>query len=1292
MPPLPGSIDAMKLRENIQEEWDKRTRPESRFCLFWVQFRCLWRRNLDVVLPRMLFSAFRYSQPYFISQTISYVSSDLPPQEDRNEAFRLVLITFIIYMGMAVFKGMYDIRMDRLSVSNRISMVGLIHNRCLTIKDGVFDDSVAVTLMSNDAEGVQFSGFLFHEIWAQVIELTVGVYLLATELGWVCLVPVLIVALTSQGSKFVTGHIADRQKALSMATQTRISITKAILDSMRNIKMMGLVEKMTAKIEAAREHEIEMMINFHWLIVAFNTSASVLYIFSPVLTLVIYAVQANLRGEGSIDANLVFTSLAMINMVTNPANSLMVLVPRVASFIARFDRIQKYLVSPDRQDQREIFDGSNRHDNHTEGNGFNHLSDHLSTSMNTTKDIDTVISIAETTLRPASTADPVLSNISVTIKKGSLVVCLGAVGTGKTTLAKALLGDVPPDLGTIKTAFDSIAYCAQTAWLTNGKIQDIICSDDDRERDPEWYRRVVHACDLEEDLLQLPNGDQTVVGSRGITLSGGQKQRVALARAVYARRDMIILDDVLSALDATTEAHIFTNLMGSKGLFKELDTTVLLITHSTRYLPQADYILVLGENNNIVEQGTWDELRSEAGYISQIVLREVHHESQKRDDRADTSLLTQTPPENVDNSMGDLTRKTGDIMLYSYYLSAIGTRKLLALVISLTINVTIGAVSPYWLRLWADSGGERMFYFSSVYFLLGICAQVANIATFYNILLVITPESSITLHKRLLDTVMLAPQSYFATTDTGITLNRFSADISMIDGRLPPSLLAVGQYLFQLLSQCILLGVVQPLMILTLPFTMVVVYVVQEVYLAVSRQARFLDLESKALVNSSFLETLEGVPTIRAFGWQGFFVKDNAKKLDLTMRALYLLMCIQRWLNMVLDLTVLGLSILVVGFAIAFKETLTGGHIGIALNIVLQANVLLLGLVESWTNLETSLGAISRLRAFGRDVPPENKPGETNYPPEEWPANGTVALDRVSAGYNSTTPVLHSLSVSIEPGKKVGICGRTGSGKSSLLLSLLRLIEIESGTIWIDNFDVQTIPRSIVRSRIITVPQDPMLVMTDTVRQNLDISDSAASDEDIIYALKKVKLWSVFQARAAGAEAVDIQSSKIHAAMGGGGGSGSAGSSNQDGGTAGPLLSAPVKDPQGDSSQEQICASSTSSLDATMKSLPLSQGQQQLFSLARAILMRPTRGKVVLLDEATSSVDTLTDKIIQQVIKEEFKEYTVITVAHRLDTIMDNDIVLVLNAGQLVEVGAPSALLQKADGLFKKLYGSGVDL
>ncbi|KAK0717286.1 P-loop containing nucleoside triphosphate hydrolase protein [Lasiosphaeria miniovina] len=970
-----------------------------------------------------------------------------------------------------------------------------------------------------------------------------------------------------------------------MATQMRISSTKGTLDSMKNIKMMGLVDKMEAKIQSVRDDEISKFIRFYRLLVAFFVSSIALAQFTPAITLVVYAIQAQLRGERSIDVNMAFTSLAIIELVTSPTNELLSILPEGASILVAFGRIQTYLLGPSREDKRALF--------------------------NEMRYIRSGINYPEG-----------ITLAGLESRTGKLVVVCGVVGSGKTTLVKALLGDLPLDSGVIHTAFRSTAYCSQTAWLINGTIKEAIrgppgddSAADDSAADEEWYRRVTYACDLVEDFEQMPSGDDTIIGSRGIILSGGQKQRVALARAVYARRDFIILDDVLSALDATTERHIVINLLSPKGLFKELSTTVLLITHATQHLPLADLIIVLDTSGKILEQGTWEELRAHGGYVSKVVLKEKEGGENKPHDRAEARDKIQLAPEQPDSKMQDMTRTTGDVKLYGYYFSAIGLARLSVLLCSLMSYAVLFALVPYWLKWLTEAE------------------------------------------------VMHAPQSYFAKTDTGTTLNRFSTDMMMLNRRLPLSLFQVCQALFRILSQCILLAVVQPLITATLHLTVLAVFLIQKVYLTRSRQLRFLDLEARAMVNASFLETFEGVATIRAFSWQRQFIRDNTARLDLSLRPDYMLVCIQRWLDMVLDLMVPGLAMGVIGLAVALKGTNTGGQIGIALNVVLKLNMSLLRLVDAWTQLETSLGAISRLRALEQDVQPEDGVGKLQPPPPlGWPTHGLIQFSRVSASYKPPVLALDNLDLSIPPGTKVGVVGRTGSGKSSLLLTLLRLVEMEGedGTIRIDGLDLRELPRNAVRARIITVPQEPMLVMTDTVRQNLDIAAStdtkSVSDDDMIRVLQRVRLWDVLQSRAASVAAAGREVHKVNAAMGLVVGSNSGSSSR----TTTPT-------PGSDDDDE---------IDADKKSL---------FSLARVLLMRGSRGRVVLLDEATSSVDGATDRLMQALVGAEFKDHTVITVAHRLDTIMDSDVVLVLDAGKLVEAGPPAKLASKEGRRFRAL-------
>ncbi|KAK8149436.1 hypothetical protein G3M48_007029 [Beauveria asiatica] len=964
--------------------------------------------------------------------------------------------------------------------------------------------------------------------------------------------------------------------------------------------MMGLVERMKARIQGTRAHEIEKYAAFYRLLLAFFTSSVALHLFSPAITLIFYAIQAQILGAKHVDTEMVFTSLAIIDIVATPANNLLGILPEVASVVASFDRIQTYLMIPSRQDRRQFIKTITP----VSGQGPVSALPGAPTDKRAVK-LDNV------SIRPASTADLVLKNISTVWKRGDLVVISGSVGAGKTSLAKALLGELSQDSGVIQTAYKTVAYCAQVAWLVNGTAKEVICGPGHgcRTFDAAWYKRVVHACDLEEDFARMPDGDQTVIGSRGITLSGGQKQRIALARAILARQDLIILDDTLSALDASTQRHITNNLFGPNGLFKELGTTVVLITHTMQYLLLADHIIMLNVKGGVAEQGTWNDLGAGTGYTSRVVA---------------TSHFTNTT-----------------------------SAPLLLVVVFLTLNAIFVGTIPYWLKWMGESGGKYMWFYTSIYFLLSLGAFATVAAAIATIFLVIAPHSGNTLHDRLLRTVMHAPQTYLTTTDTGITLNRFSSDIRMIDRSLPFALFQVFQAIFLLLSQWILLCIVQPFIIMTLPFTIVAVYLIQKVYLTTSRQLRAIDLEARALVNSSFLETLGGVATIRAFGWQQAFSRDNAQKLDLSLRPDYMLTCVQRWLDLVLDLIVPGLAICIIGLGVVLRGTTTGGQIGLALNVVLQANRYILRLVSAWTRLETSLGAISRVREFEQRVLPEEEPGQYSQPPTGWPAHGAVDFANVSASYNDSMLALDGVNLTIAPGTKVGVVGRTGSGKSSLLLTLLRLVELQGpGKVYVDGLDICDLSRNAMRARFITVPQDPMLVKTDTVRRNLDIAATDLSEEEIVRALQlRAPQSCLMTARGNNLLWLSVEADGVEQLP----------------------------------CDESVSVPASAILDLTMDSVPLSQGQEQLFSLARALLMRRTRGRVVLLDEATSSVDAETDGRMQRIIREEFGEYTVITVAHRLDTIMDSDVVLAMHGGKLFEAGPPSELAEREGGILGAL-------
>lgn len=489
--------------------------------------------------------------------------------------------------------------------------------------------------------------------------------------------------------------------------------------------------------------------------------------------------------------------------------------------------------------------------------------------------------------------------------------------------------------------------------------------------------------------------------------------------------------------------------------------------------------------------------------------------------------------------------------------------------------------------------------------------------------IIMIPRSATHLHGKLLDTIENAPLYFFTSTDAGQIVNRFSQDLSVIDAELPIAALILANNFFMAIIQAIFVCVSASYFSIVLPFVLFLMYMLQKFYLRTSRQIRLMDLESKAPLYSNFLETLNGLVTIRAFGWTKDMEKRNMAFLDASQRPFYLLFCIQRWLMLVIDLLVAALAVILVALIVQFRHSADAGFVGLALINIMSFNMTLSALIIHWTATETSLGAVSRIKSFVDGTRSENLPMESQDVPPEWPSEGSIILSGVSASYTlDQQPALHNISLKIPAGQKIGVCGPSGSGKSSFIALLLHMLEINNGSVTIDGVDLSTIPRKVLRNRLTVIPQEPVF-LKGTIRRNIDPLN-LAENASVIEALQKVGLWSI------------------------------------------------VADAGG--------------LDVSMEPEDLlSHGQRQLFCLARAML-RPS--KILVIDEATASVDLETDRLMQKIISDHFTDYTVIAVAHRLETIRDFDRVVVFENGGAVEYGEPDALLADEGSKFKALWGS----
>ncbi|KAK0702282.1 ABC transporter [Lasiosphaeris hirsuta] len=1157
---LEPALASAPLEHKLRCSWDARREPERRFELVWALWNALRRLMLKPVLPQLCLIGLQFTQPFLIASVLGVLSSRHDDPNAAKKACCLVVATAMIYIGQPIAALHYHQAVNRSITMSRGALVALIYDHALLAQDGVYDSAAAVTLMSTDTTSVASSLNLVHKVWARSMEVALGIFLLAHQLGWVCVIPVAVVALSSFRSLRITKQIGNHQKIWIAAVEKRVSATSSVLTDIRSIKMIGLANLIIKILQAMRVWETDLMAQFRWDIVWQNVVSSFPYAIIPPLTFGVFGIQAALEGNLSpIDTARAFASLSIMRLVTGPAAELLSAIPMTAAGIGSFDRIQRFLLTPARQDFRAI-------------------------------------SAHDLSVRPAPLADLALRDVSFSLSIGSVTMFIGPVGSGKSTLLRAILGEGVPVKGAISTSHDPVAYCAQTPWLLNATIRKAICghiSPDDI--DDEWYQSCVHACVLDHDLNSMPDGDETKIGSGGATLSGGQKQRVALARALYSRAKALVLDDVLSALDTRTAKSVVEALFGEKSLLEKLEsTTVVLATYSAECLSYADKIIALS-NGKVSYDGTYSEALS-AGVINRV-LPSLHKGGDEQAARSSKSFSGKPRQESESTEVDSLTRSTGDIAVYKYYFRSIGWQKAGMFLCVVLIQTFCDCFGEIWLKWWSDIKGGQLPLYLSIYMILPILNCMAIGAFVWSFLIYIAPSSANKLHYILLNSVMRAPQSFLSSTDSGKLLNMFSQDMSLIESPLAIDILrAIASVAF--------VATVSLYVWATIP----------AFYIA--KQMRFLDLEAKSPLYSHFLETMSGLVTIRALGWEEDSKVENFRLLDLSQRPYYLMLCCQRWLILVLSLIVGVQTVIVVALAMALRSSTDPGFLGVSLTTIIGFESLLTSVGTGWTDLEISLGSVARLKNFERDVQPEGKEGEDGCAPSARPDRGVIEFLDVTASHSPTAVGIRDVSLQIHSGQKVGICGRTGSGKSSLIGAILRLLEIDRGSIIVDGLDLSTIPRNMIRERIMTLPQDP-LILAGSVRLNVD-PEGLAMNQTIIDALSCVELWSTLRERPGG-------------------------------------------------------------LDADVTAFSLSEGQQQLLALARAIIRARGRkwapGSILVLDEPTSSVDLDTDTTMQRLLKEEFARWTVVTVAHRVETILGSDMVAIMDGGSLVELGEPRALL-----------------
>ncbi|KAI3332296.1 putative ATP-binding cassette transporter [Xylariaceae sp. AK1471] len=1205
-------IDSSLSTSELEPKYERllETKKFGRYGLVRLSFRCLGLYALTPVLPRLAQSAFTFAQPFLASSLIDFLGNNRNASE--NDGYGLIGASFLVYTGIAVSNGWYQYMTNKCVTKIRGGLITALSHKMLKIKQEKGVESKVLIMMIGDIQRIIGALGFAQEIWISPIETAIGTWLLWRQVGPSSLTALGIVLICTVAATFIGKRTAGQQRIWLAATERRIQATKHMLSSLKAIKMTGADRRTAAAIKKLRSLEFDSSKGLRRLLVGGLFTSFATLTLAPVVVFGAY-IGATASQHQDLNASRLFGSLILINLVANPLVVLLQSFTQFGAALGCYARLEGFLQSEEISDPREHANSPSDHDDRKM------LSDIEVMEAKEKEDSKSlfggpIIKITDGCFGWDSKV--LVKNVNLSVGKGEHVVITGAVGSGKSLLLQAIIGETQAISGGIRVGEDRIAYCSQTPWLENSTVRENASRG--APDDELWRERVIDACALRE-LFEGQITDATI-GSNGAKISGGERQRLALARAVSLRPSLILLDDVFSAIDRTTKKHILENLFGRDGLLTELGTAVIQITQDGQSAQFADNVLKI-ENGCLVPYKFPDfdykgEQPADSIEVQQAQApRDALLQSEKGEKKAQTAekLLI------------------ADRQVYRAYFGSIGRTHL-------TIFFTFGVAFAFtlrfpavWVQWWsADeshplSRSHPTAYWIGLYALLSALPLVTALLWVGHLVLTVVPKSGVGLHTKLLKTVLNATFVLISSIDTGDLINRFNQDLLLIDSRLPFDLLNTVSALFEIIAQVILIAVAALYVLAAVPVVFIALFLIQHVYLRTSKQLRQLDLQSKAGLQAKTLETYAGLATVRAHGWQGMMLAELRERLDRTQEPHYLLTMVQTWLRLVLYLLVAGLSVVVVGVAVATRHSTSGGAIGVAfLNLVNLGNSLT-NLVVSWTSLETSLGAIARIEAFERDTPAETRVSSPVEVSANWPERGELKFENLHAGYNASSenPVrsLEDICLHIKAGERVAVCGRSGSGKSTLLLSILALIDCPNGRILLDDVEISRVPQSLLRSRFHVISQDTF-TQGDSVRDALD-PDGSFTDDAIEHVLRECSIIE-----------------NIATA----------------GGLSGKLSGA-----------------------------NLSVGEAQLFVLARTILQAGGRpGGVVLLDEATSSIDMATEKKIMALIAEKLQGKTIISVLHRLEVALEYDRVVVLENGRVSHFGTPMEVLRDSE-LFSSL-------
>ncbi|XP_073894083.1 ATP-binding cassette sub-family C member 10 isoform X27 [Macaca fascicularis] len=1028
---LPHRLHPTYLARVFQSHWQEGAR------LWRALYRAFGRCYLTLGLLKLVGTMLGFSGPLLLSLLVGFLEEGQEPLS-HGLLYALGLASGAV-LG-AVLQNQYGYEVCKVKLQARGAVLNILYRKTLQLGPSRPPTGEALNLLGTDSERLLNFAGSFHEAWGLPLQLAITLYMLYQQVGVAFVGGLILALLLVPVNKVIATRIMASNQEMLRHKDARVKLVTELLSGIRVIKLCGWEQALGARVEACRARELGRLRVIKYL------DAACVYLWAalPVVISIVIFITYVLMGH-QLTATKVFTALALVRMLILPLNNFPWVINGLLEAKVSLDRIQLFLDLPNHNPQA-------------------YYSPDPPTEPSTVLELHGALFSWD----PVGTSQETFIG-HLEVKKGMLVGIVGKVGCGKSSLLAAIAGELHRLRGRVVVwgLSKGFGLATQEPWIQFATIRDNILFG--KTFDAQLYKEVLEACALNDDLSILPAGDQTEVGEKGMTLSGGQRARIALARAVYQEKELYLLDDPLAAVDADVANHLLHRCI--LGMLSH--STRLLCTHRTEYLERADVVLLM-EAGRLIQAGPPSEILP----LVQPVPKAWAENGQKSD---------------------SATRNAADWWL-SHWISQLKAENSSQEVQASTSPASTGLFSPQLLLFSPGNLYTPVFPLpkaapngsSDIHFYLTVYATIAGVNSLCTLLRAVlfaagTLEAAATLHRRLLHRVLMAPVTFFNATPTGRILNRFSSDVACVDDSLPFILNILLANAAGLLGLLAVLGSGLPWLLLLLPPLSIIYYHVQRHYRASSRELRRLGSLTLSPLYTHLADTLAGLSVLRATGATYRFEEENQRLLELNQRCQFATSATMQWLDIRLQLMGAAVVSAIAGIALVQHQQglANPGLVGLSLSYALSLTGLLSGLVSSFTQTEAMLVSVERLEEYSCDLPQEPQ-GQPLQLGTGWLTQGGVEFQDVVLAYRPGLPnALDGVTFCVQPGEKLGIVGRTGSGKSSLLLVLFRLLEPSSGRVLLDGVDISQLELAQLRSQLAIIPQEPFL-FSGTVRENLD--------------------------------------------------------------------------------------------------------------------------------------------------------------------------------------------------------------